>query len=125
MNATQLEDQLEATPGDNITFTVVAAGDLLMYTWQRNTVSLLDMGKFSGTNTSTLTITDVREEEEGMYRCVVSNIIRNVTSRVAQLTVCKYTCNRSMLKPPQLCKYNLSGYMCAYLHSLTRTIFPS
>ena len=110
MNATQPEDLLEVTPGDNITFTVVAAGDLLMYTWQRNTVRLLDVGKFSGTNTPTLTITDVREEEESTYRCVVSNVIRNVTSRVAQLTVCKY---------------NLSGYMCAYLHSLTRTIFPS
>ena len=93
MDPNQPEDQLEATPGDTITFTVVAAGDFLMYIWQRNMVNLFDMGKFSGTNTPTLTITDVQEEEEGTYRCVVSNVIRNVTSRVAQLTVCKYNCN--------------------------------
>ena len=96
MDPTQPEDQLEVTPGNSITFTVVAAGDLLMYTWQRNMVNLFDVGKFSGMNTPTLTITDVQEEEESTYRCVVSNVIRNVTSRGAQLTVCKYTCNRLM-----------------------------
>ena len=87
---TQPEDQIDVIPGSNITFTVEANGTALMYQWQRNGIGLTDEGRFSGTNTSTLTITDVQEENEGMYQVIVSNIIGNDTSRVAQLTVCKY-----------------------------------
>ena len=86
---TQPEDQLEVTPGDNVIFTVVANGTELMYQWQRNGSVLTDEGRFSGTTTSALIIMAVQEDNEDTYQCIVSNIVGNVTSRVAQLTVRK------------------------------------
>lgn len=66
-------------------FALEANGTVLSYQWQRNGSDLL------GANTSTLTISNVTEADEALYRCVVTNIIgENVSSSAAQLTVCEY-----------------------------------
>ena len=70
-------------------FHVEASGSALEYQWQRDGNDLTDMNRLSGTLTSNLTITDVLEEDGGNYTCIVSNIVGNVTSRAAELTVCK------------------------------------
>ena len=70
-------------------FYVEASGSLLEYQWQRDGIDLTDEVRLSGTGTSNLTITGVLEEDGGNYTCMVSNIVGNVTSRTAELTVCK------------------------------------
>ena len=70
-------------------FFIDASGSLLQYQWQRDGIDLNDGSSLSGTNTSTLTITGVLEEDGGNYTCIASNFLENVTSRSAELTVCK------------------------------------
>ena len=70
-------------------FYVEASGSALEYQWQRGGNDLTDVNRLSGILTSNLTITDVLEEDGGNYTCIVSNIVGNVTSRAAELTVCK------------------------------------
>ena len=84
--------QQNVVPGTSITFTVVANGSDLTYQWQRNGVNLTDVGKYSGTTTATLTVTNVMEEDEGNFTCVVTNAVDSVTSSAAHLTVRKCVC---------------------------------
>ena len=88
-NPDQPEDQLDIPRGQTVLFYIEASGSLLEYQWQRDGIDLTDEVKLSGTNTSNLTITDVLEEDGGNFTCIVSNILGNVTSRAAELTVCK------------------------------------
>ncbi len=70
-------------------FTIEAVGTVLSYQWHRDGSELVDAVN------STLTIGNVSEETEGLYRCVVTNIIgESVNSSEAQLTVrkCLMTC---------------------------------
>ena len=76
-----------------MTFTVTAttgAGSLT-YQWQRNGTDLdpPPAGVF-GATTNTLTIANVQESSEGLYRCVVTNAASSTTSNAAQLTVCEW-----------------------------------
>ena len=73
-----------------MTFTVTATTDAgaLTYQWQRNGTDLdPPPAGVSGATTNTLTITNVQESSEGLYRCVVSNAAGSMTSNAAQLTV--------------------------------------
>ena len=76
-----------------MTFTVTAttgAGSLT-YQWQRNGTDIDSPPTgVSGTTANTLTIADVQESSEGLYRCVVSNAAGSMTSNAAQLTVCEW-----------------------------------
>ena len=49
-----------------------------------------DDSRFAGVNTATLTISQVQQSDEGNYRCTVSNRLKKVASRVANLTISKY-----------------------------------
>ena len=73
-----------------MTFTVAAttgAGSLT-YQWQLNGADLdPPPAGVSGATTSTLTIANVQESNEGMYRCVVTNAAGDTNSNAAQLTV--------------------------------------
>ncbi len=81
------------TPGTDVTFRVEANGTDLMYQWRRGQDSLTDTAKFLGTTTPELTITDIEEADEGGYSCLVQNDLNNISSRVANLTVCEYSIN--------------------------------
>ena len=73
-----------------MTFTVTATTDAgsLTYQWQLNGADLdPPPAGVSGANTSTLTIANVQERNEGMYRCVVTNAAGDTNSNAAQLTV--------------------------------------
>ena len=68
--------------GASVTFTVGAEGSSpLNYQWQK------DNQPISGATDFTLTLTDVRVDDAGSYRVVVSNSVGSVSSAKATLTV--------------------------------------
>jgi|GEM_PF-1448770 len=81
------EDRI-VTTGETASFAVMAAGDEpLSYQWLKNSSSLSDNGRISGSKTAELTISDAQESDEGSYACFVSNNTGNATSSAATLTV--------------------------------------
>ena len=74
--------------GENTTFSVTATGSgTLSYRWQRNNTDLSDGGKFSGTGTAKLTVSNVDATVTGDYRCRVTNSAGSVNSNSASLTL--------------------------------------
>ncbi len=64
---------LTICPGANAVFTVSASGYNLSFRWQEDGVNLSDGGIYSGTTTSTLSLTDPGLAKNGkQYRCVIS-----------------------------------------------------
>jgi hypothetical protein len=66
--------------GETAAFSIIIHSPLpvpLTYMWRKQGINLIEGGKFSGTATSTLTITDVSVAEYDFYTCVVSNIIES------------------------------------------------
>ena len=52
----------------------------------------MDVDNYSGTTTTTLTVMNVMEANEGSFACVVTDAVDSVTSSAAQLTVRKCVC---------------------------------
>ncbi len=79
------------TPGGTAVFKVYAAGyGALTYQWKRNGQDIVDGpapggGVFSGTDTSTLTITNAGQADAAAYSCAVSNACGPSLSEVAVL----------------------------------------
>ncbi len=57
--------------GNNAVMNVIATGDQLTYSWEKDSVPLVDGGGISGSSTDTLTIVNVTTNSLGDYRCVV------------------------------------------------------
>ena len=64
-------------PGDDVTFTVTAVGDALLYQWQKDGDNIDDTaGVYSGTDAATLTVLSASEpEDEGEYTVAVFNSV--------------------------------------------------
>ena len=84
----------DAVPGKPVTFSILANGtEPLSYQWELKTEDesqgwhSCDMERFSGVNSSTLTILTVQKSNEGSYRCTVNNLAGSETSECATLTV--------------------------------------
>ena len=77
--------------GEEATFTTEATGDDLTFQWQKNSSNLKNGRNYSGTDTNTLKIRQVKKSDEGHYRCLVANeIIKDgILSEEAELGVCK------------------------------------
>jgi uncharacterized delta-60 repeat protein len=74
--------------GSVATFSVQAVGTgSLSYAWRKDGLNLADAGDIAGTQTSTLTLSNVLGATAGGYSVVVSNALGSVTSLVARLTV--------------------------------------
>lgn len=74
--------------GSNFTFSVLATGDdPLSYQWLRYGTNLVDAGRFSGSKTVALTITNAKTNDAGPYQLIVTNLVGGITSSVANLTV--------------------------------------
>ena len=82
------QDMFNVTPGTNATFTVVASGLRLTYTWTEGDGKPLSNRRYVTAN-GTLTIPIVEQSDTGSYRCLVSNEAGNVTSNSASLTLSK------------------------------------
>ena len=91
----------EVTPGKTVEFTIQATGTKpLSYLWKwkpavRENGSKdwqpCDSERFSGAESSLLTILDVQKWNEGSYCCVIHNYAGNRTSKPATITVGKNT----------------------------------
>ena len=73
-------------------FSVVATGSDLTYQWQRAGANLTNSANYSGTTTADLTVLNVMEADEEMFRCIITNAVDSVTSMSAQLTVRECVC---------------------------------
>ena len=82
-------DMLNVTPGTNATFTVVASGLGLTYTWMEGDGKALSSNERYVTVNGTFTIRTVQRSDTGSYRCLVSNAAGNVSSHSADLTLSK------------------------------------
>ena len=85
---------LNVAPGTNATFTVVASGLRLTYTWMKGDGNPLSNRGYVIVN-GTLTVPIVSRSDNGSFRCLVSNPAGNVTSQSADLTLsklCTYVC---------------------------------
>ncbi|MBS1538898.1 MAG: immunoglobulin domain-containing protein [Bacteroidetes bacterium] len=69
------------TPGATVSFKVVAKGTALTYQWQKNNTDIPNQ------KSATLTITNVKPSDSGMYSCIIKNSCGQVTSLQAKLKV--------------------------------------
>ena len=71
---------------------IEATGDSLTFQWQKNGSDVHNGSNYSGTDTKTLSIQEVKKSDEGCYRCLVINEIKKdgILSEEAQLSVCKF-----------------------------------
>ena len=80
-------------PGAVAKFQVKATGDGLQFQWQKNRKEILiDGGRYCNTDTDTLRIEEVEENDKGRYRCIVTarSDAGKKFSDEARLTISKY-----------------------------------
>ena len=91
MITTQPTDAPFLLSGGDASFTVNVTGVNVSYEWRFNGVPLSDApGRITGSDTPTLTIMNVTENDVGGYSCNVSNIRGVVISTIASLTFCEF-----------------------------------
>jgi hypothetical protein len=73
--------------GETAVFSVSATGSALNYQWLKNRAKLAPGPRFSGINSSTLTISNATLTDAGSYSVVTSNLFGTATSANATLTV--------------------------------------
>ena len=124
--STQPQDQIEAV--GSATFTVQVSGKQpIAYSWEckltghseYQVVSIQGTGVRGG-DTNTLTIDDIRKDDEGDYRCLIYNSAGKVHSSDAKLILCKLDMTHLLL--PFL--YNSEVYV-AYIYPLCDIWFPT
>ena len=105
----------DAVPDKFAMFTVQATGtEPLQYQWQHKMRAesgewqSCDVVRFSGANSSTLTITSVQKSDEGSYRCVISNIVGIQTTEPVKLSVGKIQTSSTCTKDLHKCVHCIS-----------------
>jgi hypothetical protein len=74
--------------GSNAVFSVTATGASLAYKWLKNSAVIADTTKYIGTNSASLTVSNlVAATDGGNYSVIITNLAGSVTSSVAALTV--------------------------------------
>lgn len=104
----QLPQGKTVSQGDAVTFSVSAIGSApLTYQWQQD-------GKNVGTNSATLTLSNIQPSNAGKYKVIVSNSINQTTSTEVTLTVLQNTLPSAKITSPIATnKYN-AGTTIAY-----------
>ena len=84
------EDQTDIEEGATVMFSITVLGLRITFNWMFQNGSLIPDTdtKYSGQNTSMLTIFSVTHDDSASYRCQVSNRAGSVTSQPARLLVC-------------------------------------
>ncbi len=73
-------DHFEAVEGGNASFSVITEGHNRSYQWYKDGTALSNIPPYSGVQSSILTITGVKETEEGHYYCIVTGTCGTATS---------------------------------------------
>ena len=96
------EDQTGIEEGASVMFSITVVGLKLTFNWMFQNGSQLPTDvKYSGQNTSMLTIFFVSYDDSALYVCEVSNPAGSVISQPARLSVCKLKLiNNSMFNHP-------------------------
>jgi len=85
---TQQPVNVTTNAGGSATFSVTATGTPPpSFQWRKNGSNLANGGNVSGANSSTLTLTNVTQQDAGIYSVLASNIAGSVTSLYAVLRV--------------------------------------
>ena len=86
------ESQSVSTGAEAVTFKIEATGDELTFQWQKNGSDLHSGSNYSGINTNTLKIRQVKKSDAGQYRCLVKNqvVMDGKLSKEAELSVGKF-----------------------------------
>jgi uncharacterized repeat protein (TIGR03803 family) len=88
LQITQQPQPQQGFAGDTMTFNVATFGSLpVSYQWLKNGTNLSDGGNLSGSNSRTLTLTNLSVADAALYSVVVSNVYGAVTSAGARLEV--------------------------------------
>ena len=88
---TQHPESRSVLTGTQVTFKVEATGDDLTFQWQKDGSDVHNDSNYSGTDTNTLMIPEVKKSDGGCYSCLVKNEakIEGELSDEAQLKVCE------------------------------------
>ena len=73
--------------GDDAIFVITAAGNITSYQWQKDGVNLSDNAQITGSDTETLSITNLTVADSGVYTCIVTGVCGNDVSNPANLAV--------------------------------------
>ena len=80
--------QIQVPPGGTAVLTVTASGGTLTYQWFFNDTALSDtLGEISGATESTLTVSNVQQDDVGDYHVRVTNIAGSVDSSSINITL--------------------------------------
>ena len=91
ISITAQPQSIEINKGKQAVFSVAASGTISIYQWYKDGTALSDGGKYTGTTTAQLTISDVAQSEAGSYMVKVSGECGDVTSDAATLSVLTVT----------------------------------
>ncbi|MCK4662341.1 MAG: immunoglobulin domain-containing protein [Bacteroidales bacterium] len=81
ISITTQPSNVDACPGDNINFNIVATGSNLFYQWQKDGVNI------GGETNTNIVINGIIAVDAGNYRCVVTNGCGIINSNIGILTV--------------------------------------
>ena len=82
------EEIRSLNPGGNTTMTANCSGSQNNYQWFKNNAPLADNATFTGTQTATLTVTNIQLADAGTYHCeVTSNIVTGLTIERNDITL--------------------------------------
>ncbi len=87
ISITSQPQSIEIGRGKQAVFSVAASGTISTYQWYKDGTALSDGGKYSGTTTAQLTISDAAQSEAGSYTVKISGECGDVTSEAATLSV--------------------------------------
>jgi len=73
--------------GDNLNINVSATGTGLNYQWQKNGIDIVNGGDISGANSDNLVISNLSENDDGIYTCIVTGSCASVTSNISDVTI--------------------------------------
>lgn len=65
---------LTVNEGEDALFGIVVSGDVKTYQWHKGATPLSNDARISGTNTDTLFINNVAEQDTGTYKCIITDM---------------------------------------------------
>ena len=87
ISITAQPQSIEIGRGKQAVFSVAATGTISTYQWYKDGTALSDGGKYTGTTTAQLTISDAAQSEAGSYTVKISGECGDITSDAATLSV--------------------------------------